>query len=64
VRDIAIAAGDLEAASAAALELGGIAVAYGSTALHADAQARGAVQLAAGAGAETVPQLRRAYGAP
>ena len=58
---IALAAGDLEAARGAALELEGIAAAYGSTALHASAaQARGAVQLAAGSGAAAVTELRRA----
>ena len=58
---VAIAGGDLDAARAATLELEGIATAYGSTALRASAaQARGAVQLAAGAGAAAVPELRRA----
>lgn len=58
---IALAAGDLDVARSAALELDGIAAAYGSTALRASAaQARGAVQLAAGSGDAAVPDLRLA----
>jgi tetratricopeptide (TPR) repeat protein len=58
---IALAAGDVDVARGAALELDAIAATYGSTALHASAaQARGAVQLATGTGDGAVPDLRRA----
>ena len=58
---IAVAAGDLDDAHAAAEELDAIATAYGTPALQADAaQARGAVLLARGDGAGAQRRLRRA----
>ncbi len=58
---IAIAAGDLDDAHAAAEELDAIATTYGTPALQADAaQARGAVLLARGDGAGAQRDLRRA----
>jgi tetratricopeptide (TPR) repeat protein len=58
---IALAAGEVDLARAAAAELAAIAGRYGSTALQASAaQARGAVQLAESATDEAVPTLRRA----
>jgi len=58
---IALATGDLDVARGSALELDGIAAAYGSTALRASAaQARGAVQLTAGSGDAAVSDLRLA----
>jgi tRNA A-37 threonylcarbamoyl transferase component Bud32/tetratricopeptide (TPR) repeat protein len=58
---IALAAGELDLARAAAAELAAIAGRYGSAALQASAaQARGAVQLADRDTDEAVPTLRRA----
>src|SRR4029077_5230943 len=58
---IALAKDELDLARRAATELGGIAAAYGSPALHASAaQAQGAGQLAEGSGDGAVPSLRRA----
>ncbi len=58
---IALANDELDLARGAATELDAIATAYGSTALKASAaQARGALQLAEGAGEAAVPALRRA----
>jgi tetratricopeptide (TPR) repeat protein len=58
---IALAAGELDLARAAAADLAAIAGRYGSTALQASAaQARGAVQLADSNTDEAVPTLRRA----
>ena len=58
---IALATADLQVAHGAVTELDAIAAQYGSPALHASAaQARGAVQLAEGAGQDAVPNLRRA----
>jgi hypothetical protein len=58
---IALAAGEVDLARAAAAELAAIAGRYGSTALQASAaQARGAVQLADSATDEAVTTLRRA----
>ncbi|HYU91081.1 MAG TPA: protein kinase [Gemmatimonadales bacterium] len=58
---IALAAGQLDLAREAAVELDAIAGRYGSTALHASAaQARGAVQLAEEAADAAIPNLRRA----
>ncbi|WP_217914719.1 LuxR C-terminal-related transcriptional regulator [Miltoncostaea marina] len=59
--DIALAAGDLDAASAASDELGEIAARNGRTMLRAAAeQARGAVELAGGRAREAAARLRRA----
>jgi tetratricopeptide (TPR) repeat protein len=58
---IALAAGEIELARGSATELEAIAREYSSTAWQASAaQARGAVQVAEGAAAAAVPNLRRA----
>ena len=58
--EIALAAGDLESARSGAEELEAIAEAYGTPALHAEAQcARGALQLAEGDAAAACESLRR-----
>lgn len=58
--EIAVAAGNVEAAGAAADELDSFAQTYGTTALKAAAQcARGAIQLTEGNFAEAVTSLRR-----
>jgi class 3 adenylate cyclase len=60
--EIAVAAGDPEAARRAAEELEAIANAYGTSALEASACcARGAVELAEGAGTAALRSLRRGY---
>ncbi|HET7701143.1 MAG TPA: adenylate/guanylate cyclase domain-containing protein [Candidatus Limnocylindria bacterium] len=59
--EVAIAAGDLDTARAAAAEMETIAVSFGTLALRAAAErARGAVSLAQGATAEALRQLRQA----
>lgn len=60
--EVAIAAGDLSAADAAAAELEGIARTYATPALEAKAAyARGAVKLAEGNAGEAIPSLRRSW---
>jgi class 3 adenylate cyclase len=61
--EIAIRAGDVKVARAAAQELAEIAVVYGTSALEAAAvAARGAVELAEGEAQASIPTLKRAFG--